>query len=146
MVALRTLEQMHKVISGRTANSLNVSQTPHIITLGGDHITTLPALRSIKENWGKVTVIHIDSHLDTWDPKIIGGTLSEYAGYNHGTFLSHAHSEDLILNTSVHLSTRARVSNPLYDLNYDRSYGFLNIPTRDINSIRVDSVIKKIKG
>jgi agmatinase len=103
-------------------------------------------LRSIKENWGKVAVIHIDSHLDTWDPKIIGGRLSEYAGYNHGTFLSHAHSEGLILGTSVHLGTRARVSNPRYNLDHDRSCGFLIIPARDIDSIGVEGVIKKIKG
>jgi agmatinase len=103
-VALRTLEQAHKIVSGRTANSLNVSHTPRIITLGGDHTTTLPALRSVHEHFGNMTVIHFDSHLDTWDPKIIGGSLSEYAGLTHGTFLSYAHSEGLF-DKGIHVGS-----------------------------------------
>ncbi|KKY22304.1 putative arginase family protein [Diplodia seriata] len=39
--------------------------------LGGDHTTTLSALRSTAEQWGPVNVIHFDSHLDTWDPKVL---------------------------------------------------------------------------
>jgi agmatinase len=31
--------------------------------LGGDHTTTLSALRSTFNHWGAVSVIHFDSHL-----------------------------------------------------------------------------------
>ena len=31
--------------------------------LGGDHTTTLPALRSVHKHWGQASVIHFDSHL-----------------------------------------------------------------------------------
>ena len=58
--------------------------------------TTLPALRSAASNWGKLSVIHFDSHLgnkarpghfghadyvglDTWDPEVLGGASSKYA-------------------------------------------------------------------
>ena len=41
-VALHVPEQSHKAISGRTANPPNVSQTPRIITLGGDQCSELP--------------------------------------------------------------------------------------------------------
>lgn len=144
-VALRTLEQMHNLVSSRTANSPNISQTPRILALGGDHTTTLPALRVVHQKWGKVAVVHFDSHLDTWNPKIIGGRLSDYAGHNHGTFLSWAHSEGLILNKSVHVGNRGRVSNPLYDLDHDRNCGFRILAARDIDRIGVEGVIKRIK-
>lgn len=41
---------------------------PRVITLGGDHTIVLPILRSIYSAYGKISVIHFDSHLDTWKP------------------------------------------------------------------------------
>jgi len=34
--------------------------------------------------YGPVTVIHFDSHLDTWKPKVFGGAPSKVASINHG--------------------------------------------------------------
>ncbi|KAI8263719.1 hypothetical protein K4K58_012765 [Colletotrichum sp. SAR11_239] len=72
-------------ISGRPAANSAVSVTPRILALGGDHTTTLSALRSTYEKWGHVSVIHFDSHIDTWDPSVLGGGISDYAGLNHVT-------------------------------------------------------------
>ncbi|KAI8313847.1 hypothetical protein K4K61_006473 [Colletotrichum sp. SAR11_59] len=74
-----------KGISGRPAANSAVSVTPRILALGGDHTTTLSALRSTYEKWGPVSVIHFDSHIDTWDPSVLGGGISDYAGLNHVT-------------------------------------------------------------
>lgn len=52
-----------KVLSSRQAANLSVSKTPRILTLGGDHTTTLSALRSTAEKWGDVSVVHFDSHI-----------------------------------------------------------------------------------
>ncbi|KAI8283947.1 proclavaminate amidinohydrolase [Colletotrichum sp. SAR11_57] len=60
-----------KGISGRPAANSAVSVTPRILALGGDHTTTLSALRSTYEKWGPVSVIHFDSHIDTWDPSVL---------------------------------------------------------------------------
>ena len=79
-VALKQLDKAHKVsicvdkslsrsslqwqvISGRTASNITKSKTPRILTLGGDHTTTLSALRSTYLRWGEVSVIHFDSHI-----------------------------------------------------------------------------------
>lgn len=59
-VALKQLEKAHKTVSGRTTNATNLSPVPRIITLGGDHTTTLAALRSVSQHWGAVSVIHFD--------------------------------------------------------------------------------------
>ena len=52
-----------QVTSGRAAATTSKSSIPRIITLGGDHTTTLAALRSTHAHWGEVSVIHFDSHI-----------------------------------------------------------------------------------
>lgn len=144
-VALKQLENAHKTISGRTANATGISKTPRIITLGGDHTTTLAALRSTYDHWGAVSVIHFDSHLDTWDPEVLGGGLSHYAGVNHGTFLHLAHEEGLLLNSSIHVGIRAPMVRPKGDLRNDRRCGFEIVKARDIDRIGVDGIVSRVK-
>lgn len=52
---------------------------PRVLSLGGDHTIVLPILRSLNSAYGPISVIHFDSHLDTWDPKSFGG-LPDSAG------------------------------------------------------------------
>lgn len=144
-VALRQLDKAHRVIAGRPAANASVSKTPRILTLGGDHTTTLSALRSAAERWGDVSVVHFDSHIDTWDPKVIGGGLSDYAGLNHGTFLHIAHEEGLIRNTSIHAGIRAPVMRRKADLRNDVRCGFDLITARAIDKIGTDGIVSKIK-
>ncbi|MCJ1421161.1 hypothetical protein MMC32_007523 [Xylographa parallela] len=135
-----------QVISGRPAATTKRSSIPRIITLGGDHTTTLAALRSTHAHWGEVSVIHFDSHIDTWDPKTIGGGISHYAGVNHGTFLHLAHEEGLIRNTSIHAGIRAPLIRPKGDLRNDIRCGFEIVRARDIDRIGVSGVIEKLKS
>lgn len=146
-VALKQLGEAHKKVSGRPANATDVSSVPRIITLGGDHTTTLAALRSTVDHWGPVSVIHFDSHIDTWDPKVLGGGLSHYAGINHGTFLHIAHEEGLVLNdSSIHAGIRAPVVNKHYDWANDRRCGFSIITARAIDRIGIHGIIDTLKS
>lgn len=52
-----------QVVSSRRTNDTRAGKTPRIIALGGDHTTTLSALRSTYDHWGPVSVIHFDSHI-----------------------------------------------------------------------------------
>ena len=70
---------MSQIVSGEPSIARDRGAVPRIVVLGGDHTTTLSALRSTYRHFGTVSVIHFDSHLDTWDPKVIGGDLSSYA-------------------------------------------------------------------
>ncbi|KUI70296.1 hypothetical protein VM1G_06067 [Cytospora mali] len=144
-VALKQLDKAHRVVSGRPAANASVSRTPRILTLGGDHTTTLSALRSTSERWGDVSVIHFDSHIDTWDPTVLGGGLSDYAGLNHGTFLHVAHEEGLIRNTSIHAGIRAPLMRRKGDLRNDMRCGFDLITARAIDKIGTDGIMSKIK-
>jgi agmatinase len=73
---------------------------PRVITLGGDHTIVLPLLRSIHSAYGPISVIHFDSHLDTWKPSVFGGAPSARAAINHGTYFYWASREGLIANGS----------------------------------------------
>ncbi|OIW26090.1 arginase family protein [Coniochaeta ligniaria NRRL 30616] len=144
-VAFKQLDKAHLVVSGREASNTSVSQTPRILTLGGDHATTLSALRSTYQRWGPVSVIHFDSHIDTWDPDVLGGGISHYAGINHGTFLHIAHEEGLVLNTSIHAGIRAPLIRKKGDIRNDKRCGFDIITARDLDTLGTAGVIAKIK-
>ncbi|KAF1943021.1 Arginase/deacetylase [Clathrospora elynae] len=143
-VALKQLDRAHQIVSSRNTNSTEHTN-PRIITLGGDHTTTLSALRSTYHHWGPVSVIHFDSHLDTWDPKVLGGGISHYAGVNHGTFLHIAHEEGLIHNTSIHAGIRAPMSRPRGDLRNDLRCGFEIVKAREIDRYGVSGIIERLK-
>lgn len=61
----------------------------HMIFAGGDHLTTLGVLRSMYKRHGKMAMIHVDAHCDTWS-----AAFGEQ--YGHGTWLYNAISEGLI--------------------------------------------------
>lgn len=88
-----------------------------VVTLGGDHTIALPILRSLHRQYGPVTVVHFDAHLDTWDT---------YFGMDttHGTPFRRA-SEEGLINTAT--STHVGIRGPLYsegDLSDDEALGF----------------------
>ncbi|KAH7395277.1 arginase family protein [Phaeosphaeria sp. MPI-PUGE-AT-0046c] len=143
-LALKQLDKAHKVISAKRTNSSDFT-VPRIVTLGGDHTTTLSALRSTNNHWGPVSVIHFDSHIDTWDPKVLGGGISHYAGINHGTFLHIAHEEGLVRNTSIHAGIRAPVMRPKKDVRNDLRCGFEMIKAREIDRLGIQGVIDRLK-
>ncbi|KFY45813.1 hypothetical protein V494_00746 [Pseudogymnoascus sp. VKM F-4513 (FW-928)] len=144
-VALKQLGEGHRIVSNRAPANPSQGHVPRIIALGGDHTTTLSALRSTYEHWGAVSVIHFDSHIDTWDPEVLGGGFSHYAGVNHGTFLHIAHEEGLISNSSVHAGIRAPVITAKKDMRNDRRCGFAVITARDIDKVGAQGIIDSIK-
>ncbi|KAK8070186.1 hypothetical protein PG994_006802 [Apiospora phragmitis] len=150
--ALRQIEEGHFNILSRTpatdANKRGPAKKgktlPRVITLGGDHTITLPLLRSINRAYGPVSVIHFDSHLDTWKPKVFGGSPSEVASINHGTYFYHAAQEGLLANdTNIHAGIRTTLSGPS-DYENDGYCGFEIVEAREVDKIGTDGVIKKI--
>ncbi|KAF8888114.1 agmatinase [Infundibulicybe gibba] len=137
--------------------SLDGKNHPRVITLGGDHTIVLPILRSIYSAYGPISVIHFDSHLDTWKPSVFGGAPSEQAAINHGTYFYWASQEGLIQNgTSIaslpfsrppftlHGAIRTTLSS-LEDYHNDDASGFQRIEAREIDTIGTAGIIKKIR-
>lgn len=92
---------------------------------------------------GRVAVVHLDAHLDTWDPKVLGGGVSAYAGVNHGTFLHIAHAENLTLGNSVHVGVRAPVEDAGV-VRHDGECGFGVVMAGEIEK-GVAGVVRRIR-
>ncbi|KAF2400228.1 Arginase/deacetylase [Trichodelitschia bisporula] len=151
--ALQQIEEGHNSILSRApktnASKLGPSKKgktlPRVITLGGDHTITLPLLRSVVREYGPVSVIHFDSHLDTWRPKVFGGAPSTQASINHGTYFFHAAEEGLLANdTNIHAGIRTTLSGPS-DYENDGYCGFEIVEAREIDTIGTEGIIKKIR-
>lgn len=150
--ALKQIEEGHNSILSRApatdANEVGISKSgktlPRVITLGGDHTITLPLLRSMNRAYGPITVIHFDSHLDTWKPKVFGGAPSKQASINHGTYFYHASSEGLLRNdTNIHAGIRTTLSG-MSDYDNDGYCGFHIVEAREIDTIGTEGIIKRI--
>jgi agmatinase len=90
-------------------------------------------------------VIHFDSHLDTWKPKVFGGSPSKVASINHGTYFYHASQEGLLANDSnIHAGIRTTLSGPS-DYENDGYCGFEIVEAREIDTIGMNGIIQKIK-
>ncbi|KZT60988.1 agmatinase [Calocera cornea HHB12733] len=162
--AIQQIEDGHKELLHRTPTSalgndsltgeplvplaLDGKHHPRIITLGGDHTIVLPLLRSINSAYGAISVIHFDSHLDTWKPSVFGGSDSQGIGggaLNHGTYFYWASQEGLIKNgSSIHGAIRTTLSGPA-DYENDDNAGFKRIEAREIDTLGVDGIIAKIR-
>lgn len=153
-LAIKQLEAGHKKALHRSAKTTKLDGSralgskskvyPRILSLGGDHSITLPILRSVVEAHGPVSVIHFDSHLDTWKPNVFGGAKSKTAAVNHGTYFYHAAKEGLIRNgTSIHCGIRSSL-NDLDDYKNDRECGFKLHEAWQIDEIGVKGFIKAI--
>jgi guanidinopropionase len=83
-----SIDKSYEKIQSFAEKVLNLDKK--FISVGGDHSTTLPLLRAIKNKYKKnINLIHFDAHLDTypaaWDCE-----------YHHGSFLRHVVEEGLI--------------------------------------------------
>jgi len=150
--AIKQIENGHHALLSRSpatdadkkGPSLKGKTPPRVITLGGDHTIVLPILRSVNRVYGPVTVIHFDSHLDTWKPEVFGGSPSKTASVNHGTYFYHASQEGLLRNdTNIHVGIRTTLSGPS-DYTNDRYCGFHIVEAREIDTIGTDGIIKRI--
>ncbi|KAI9327581.1 agmatinase, partial [Zopfochytrium polystomum] len=151
-LAIKQMEFGHKSLLHKTpasadrlpAGSLG-AKFPRLITLGGDHTIVLPILRSIASAYGPVSVIHFDSHIDTWKPSVFGGDKSEQAAYNHGTYFYHASQEGLIKKgASIHAGIRTTLSGPS-DYDNDALCGFEILEARVIDEIGTKGIAKRIR-
>ncbi|KAL2428457.1 Guanidinobutyrase [Exophiala dermatitidis] len=123
--------------STSSPDSVSAWHHPRILSLGGDHSIVLPILRSLRDVYGPISVIHLDSHLDTWDPYAgYTGIVSNQSAITHGTFFWHAAREGCISKgTSVHAGLRTKLFSP-NDYVVDRDVvGFELIEAHEIDEL-----------
>lgn len=152
-IALNQLYRGERAIHrhNSTGASINYKNT-RIVTLGGDHTVTLMNLKSAyetfvqgEENEDGLAVIHFDAHIDTWDPKVLGGAISKYASLNHGTFLHYASEAGYVSKGhSVHVGIRAPFIGKS-DEKHDHDCGFEILTSKDVDTLTPRGIGRKIK-
>lgn len=107
------------------------------VMMGGDHSISLGHLRAFAKKYGPVSLVHFDSHGDTWD---------NYFGekYMHGTPFRRAVEEGLVdVDHSIQIGMRG----PLYgpeDIDDARDLGYEVIPMKEAREIGYDKVMERI--
>lgn len=100
------------------------------IVLGGDHFVTLPVIRAHAKKHGRLSLIHFDSHSDTWKSD------EEEGRVDHGTMFYHAVKEGIIdPSTSVQIGIRTHNSDPLGFTWLDAQWVHDNGPKQVISEI-----------
>ncbi|KAM6514101.1 hypothetical protein FALCPG4_015264 [Fusarium falciforme] len=138
-------EALKQLGKRRTISAL--APKPRLITLGGDHSLTLPALRALNEVYGKtIQVLHFDAHLDTWNPN----AYPSYWGatpFNHGSMFWLANQEGLLSNSSsepsVHAGLRTRLTG-IIDNEDDTAQNWKRFSADDIDTLGTQGIIDGI--
>ncbi len=108
------------------------------LTAGGDHLTSLPVLRSLAKD-APLSMIHFDSHTDLFN-SYFGGTL-----YTHGTPFRRAVEENLLDPKRV---VQIGIRGTTYD-NEDRDFadavGIRVISIEEFHTRGVDSVMEEAR-
>lgn len=117
-----------KVLEAHIAGIL--AQNCAVVTLGGDHSTTLPNLRAHVARHGPLALIQFDAHTDSWPD-------DDPARVDHGTFVYKAVKEGLILpEKSIQIGIRTTNDDPL---------GISIVDAAEVHRIGADAVADRIK-
>ncbi|HSS68550.1 MAG TPA: arginase family protein, partial [Nocardioidaceae bacterium] len=109
-----------------------------IVTIGGDHTIALPLLRDVYRRHGRVSVVHFDAHLDTWDTHF-GQPVT------HGTPFRRAAEEGLLdPERCMHIGTRASLY-AASDLADDRSLGFDIVSADDLADLGTRATVERMR-
>ncbi|SCU85467.1 LADA_0D07668g1_1 [Lachancea dasiensis] len=146
-VALEMMGAAFEDLLSRNSTLQQSGFPPRFVTLGGDHSIILPVLRQLHKVYGPISVIHFDSHLDTWAPtKYPSYWHSDQCDFTHGSMLWLAKQEGLLSeNSNVHAGLRTRLSGTGWDdYEEDDQSGFHRIECDEILQIGAEGMAEKI--
>ncbi|KYK55842.1 Ureohydrolase [Drechmeria coniospora] len=144
-------EQMTQALTqlGRRQTVSALSPKPRLVTLGGDHSLTLPALRALRQVYGRpMRMLHFDAHLDSWNPNAYPSSWG-VTPFTHGSMLWMAHQEGLLSNSSteasVHAGLRTRLSGDGWaDYEDDSSQNWVRFSSDDMDEMGTSGIVAGI--
>ncbi|AAS53419.2 AFR048Wp [Eremothecium gossypii ATCC 10895] len=138
-------DMMHRAYADvlRRSSKSDPRVPPRIIMLGGDHSVLLPALRALHDVYGPISVVHFDSHIDTWQPANTSVWDTAHVPLNHGTMLWEAFQHGLLSDHNVHVGLRSNLAHP-DDFHRDDAAGFYRIHADEILDIGPQGVVDRI--
>lgn len=121
-------EQMLAEVEAHASRIVSAGKT--LVSLGGDHLVTLPLLRAHAATHGKLALIHFDAHTDTY---------GDHEKYDHGSMFHHAPEEGLVDPAqSIQIGIRTE-----HDL-ATHSYQVVNAD--DANERSADDIVQMIRS
>lgn len=111
------------------------------VILGGDHSMAFPELRAYRNVFGRVAILHFDSHSDTgyWDP------VDPEAPSNHGTPFYDAIRDDCILTAhSVQVGMRGNLPSE-HTHDFAARAGMDMITATELHAMGIDAAAGRIR-
>lgn len=106
-----------------------------VLGLGGDHSVSLPLLRAAAATHGRLSLLQLDAHTDTWD-SYFGSKVT------HGTIFRRAVEEELIdAGSSVQIGLRGSLYSSA-DYADNAELGFRTLLARDLDRAGVDGAVQ----
>ena len=132
-----SIETCYRQVQERIGAIVDAGAKP--IVIGGDHSITLPVLRALAKRHGRLALVQIDSHIDTWD---------EYFGgkYFHGTPFRRAIEENVIDGRRF---IQVGIRGPMYgedDFDFHREHGITMIDIDQVKDRGVEWTIEQIRS
>lgn len=111
------------------------------IGVGGDHTIAFPELVALKKKFGKLALIHFDSHSDTWVSQYATGQTK----IHHGTPFRLALEQECIVGEHcIQLGMRGGWEDA-HDHDYALSHGFEIISANEMHDIGMQACADRIK-
>lgn len=131
-----SIEKSNEMITEQASEIFEARVVP--VFMGGDHSVSFPLIRAAAKTYGKIAVVHFDSHSDT-DDGIWGAT------HAHNTpFYNLAHDDYVDTQHSVQVGLRG----PTYGedgLNHARELGYRTLTRKEMRKIGIEKSIEVIK-
>lgn len=134
-VVLGYVMESMQLIYENTLRILDAGAIP--IVLGGDHLIAYPELKAYATKYGKVAMVHFDTHEDTWD-------YGDEIKYNHGTPFRNA-IEDGVLDTEHSVQVGIRSGGDTYRIKYAQEHGMEVITARELHKIGIEECCRRIR-
>ena len=109
------------------------------LSVGGDHLVSLPVMRAIVQQTGPLGMVHFDAHTDTWDG-YFGGFK-----YTHGTPFRRAVEEGLLdPKRTVQIGIRGALYSDAEDT-WGQEQGIRVIDIDEFNALGVEATIAEAR-
>lgn len=131
------IEDSYQLIENQLEPLLNNNVIP--ILIGGDHSVSLPHLRAMAKRYGKISLVHFDSHGDTWN---------SYYGkkYTHGTMFRRAVEEGIVdPSKSIQIGMRGSLYGP-DDIKNAEDLGYQVITSQTLKTMTAEELGEAIKN
>lgn len=128
------IDDTYRIIEGALRDVAGQGVYP--LVSGGDHSISLPILRALAKDHGRLALVHFDAHDDC----------EGYPMLDHGTPFAQAVKEDLVIpERSIHVGLRGSILDAAHERDI-ADMGYHVLPCDDIAAMGVEEALKTILG